>query len=420
MSPHVLVAVFLQATNVGGSDATISLTKHLRAELTYLIAESRDPVPVAFSGVTPLPNVIHNPLKSKPHMRVGAMTWRQFWYRNQNIYKDVRWLRDQQRIVQRVQPDVVCSMTTMMRRADLFFVQFLRAESFLRTYGYTPTQAERLMQFLDLKERHMLMLERENMKAENHRFIVVTSLATKRAVQTHYRIPDERIILVRNAIDTNIFTPSADIHERNRTREQLGLSPDDFAVLFVGRSPERKGIDILLTALHRIANNNIVAILVGFDDNPYVTNILKTLNIRTIFVGEVPTAELVTTYYGTADVFVLSSRVEPYGGVILEAMACGLPVVVSQYCGAAEVIDHDRTGFVLTADDTISELAQILAELQRDPDRRRVVGAEAHQEMITARDWRTQSHIIQGLVDMIAERNHFTARTETALPMSAE
>lgn len=345
--PRVLVAVFQQAVNVGGSDATISLTQHLDADLTYLVADIVAPAQEAFAR-DPVPRVIHNRLRPKPHMKVGTTSCRTLLERNWDLYRDALWLYRQERIVNQVSADVTCSMTSLLLDADIFVVQFLRAASYQNFYGVEPDRATRTLHALDLKEWFTLWTERQNMKRRNHRALVVTSEAMRRTVLEHYDVDPDRIVLVRNAIDTQVFHPPASPMDRAEARKRLGIGPSAFVVLFVGRSPERKGIDTALHAFSRMQTERVKqCVLVGFSDNAVVRDLVAEHGIAPLILGEVSRPLLTETVYPAADVLVLPSRFEPYGGVILEAMASALPVVVSPQCGAAEII-------VKTAQDSFS------------------------------------------------------------------
>lgn len=397
--PRVLVAVFTQATNIGGSSVTIDLTKYLEAELCYLVADVVEPASAVFTGVRPHPDVIVNPLRGKPHMRVGHTTWTHFWDRNRDVYRDWWWLLRQQRQIARWRPDVVCSMTTLMHRADIFFVHLLRAQSYLESYGYASTMSEKVMQRLDLKERQMLAVERQNMRSENHHFVMVSSLATKNALQTHYGIPDERIVLIRNAIDVDRFHMPSE-RDRVLARTKLGIRPDQPVVLFVGRSPERKGVDYLIDAIDA-APPGTVLLLAGFDRNSYVERLVRHSRSDVRLVGEVTTEELISTYFPVADLFALPSRVEPYGGVILEAMACGVPPVVTPQCGAAEIIATGETGFVLQGDNVSRELSELFHQALNQRNSLRIMGDAARRAMELAPSWKAQSERLAELVDRI-------------------
>lgn len=409
MKPRVLVSTFLLASDMGGSSVTIDLTKHLDADLRYVVAEAWESPQAIFAGISPTPEVIVNPHRSKPHMRAGSLSWRELWNRNWDIHRDALWIRRQQRFVRQWSPDVVCSMTTLMKRADIFVVHFLRAQSFLETYGYSSTLSDKLIQRLDLKERHTLSLERENMKKENHRYIMVSSEATKRALQEHYDVPDSRIVIIRNAVDDQYFAKPSPA-KKAAAREKLGIRPDETVVLFVGRSPERKGIDYLISAVESTGRSNLRILLVGFKDNRYVNDLLKKTRSSFTLVGEVSICELSTVYYAAADLFVLPSRVEPYGGAVLEAMACGVPPIVTPQVGAAEIIRHGETGFVLPGEHPRQELADLLCQLLDSRHTLDRLGVAARANIEQSLSWKEQCAKLNGLVVSLGESSRGAKR----------
>jgi glycosyltransferase involved in cell wall biosynthesis len=93
------------------------------------------------------------------------------------------------------------------------------------------------------------------------------------------------------------------------------------------------------------------------------------------FVGHVPKADL-PELYRRASVFVLPSLADSYGLVTLEAMACGLPVIVTENCGSKEAVREGVDGFVVPIRDP-QALATALRRLYDDPDRRHAMGRVA-------------------------------------------
>lgn len=153
----------------------------------------------------------------------------------------------------------------------------------------------------------------------------------------------------------------------------LGSEP---VVLFVGRLINKKGVDILLEAFARVVQNVPSQLLIA-GDGPERTKLEEQaarlrVNDRVHFVGFQQPKDL-PRFYCAADLFVLPSRTEPWGVVVMEALASGLPVVVSNLVGCyPDVINDDQVGRVVAPEDPHS-----LAEAMRDyllkrPDKNRV------------------------------------------------
>jgi D-inositol-3-phosphate glycosyltransferase len=125
-------------------------------------------------------------------------------------------------------------------------------------------------------------------------------------------------------------------------------------ILYVGRIERLKGLDILLTAISLLEERSDVRLLVvgGSPVRDRELDRLKSGAARlgiadmVTFTGSVPQSEL-PTYYSAADVFVLPSHYESFGLAALEAMACGIPIVVSRVGGLKTFVRDGETGYLI-------------------------------------------------------------------------
>jgi glycosyltransferase involved in cell wall biosynthesis len=154
-------------------------------------------------------------------------------------------------------------------------------------------------------------------------------------------------------------------------------------VLFVGRFEHRKGIDLLLGALPAFlaAVPQARVCLVGADSNRHwqkhwQETALAALREQVEFAG-VLSNEALAQRFRAADIFVAPSRYESFGLIFVEAMANALPVLALRAPGASDVLEHERTGLLVS--EAPGELAQALIQLARDPIVRRRLGAEGRR-----------------------------------------
>lgn len=151
------------------------------------------------------------------------------------------------------------------------------------------------------------------------------------------------------------------------------------AVLFVARLIGVKRCDLLLDAAALLAREGTpIALWIAGDgaERPALERRAADLSLDGVrFLGSVATSAL-PELYGAADLFVLPSDHEPWGAVVLEAMACGLPVVASDRVGSAPDLVDDTTGAVFPAGDAAA-LADRLRRLLASPDRLRRMGDRA-------------------------------------------
>ncbi|MCR3921077.1 MAG: glycosyltransferase [Firmicutes bacterium] len=137
----------------------------------------------------------------------------------------------------------------------------------------------------------------------------------------------DKIDVIKNAVDRTVFYPI----DKQKARLALGLPQDNFIVAFTGSFIERKGVSILAEVIDQL--ENVFAIFIGQGPlEPKCRNIL--------FKGTLPN-KLVNQYLSAADIFVLPTLAEGCSNAIIEAIACGLPVVSSALPFNDEILDEN-------------------------------------------------------------------------------
>ncbi|WIM05067.1 MAG: glycosyltransferase family 4 protein [Candidatus Nitricoxidivorans perseverans] len=195
--------------------------------------------------------------------------------------------------------------------------------------------------------RYVLKAEAEMFLHPSLRAVICNSRMVRDDIARRFGLPDEKLHVIHNGVDLDAFHPGLRDAHRRRVRADLGIPPDAPVILFVGSGFERKGVSTLLRALVGAPAAHLV--VVGKDRHLNVAEKLaQTLGVddRARFLGG---REDVRPYYGAADFFCLPSLYDPMPNAALEAMACGLPVIASSTCGAAELIEEGRNGFVCDA-----------------------------------------------------------------------
>jgi glycosyltransferase involved in cell wall biosynthesis len=161
----------------------------------------------------------------------------------------------------------------------------------------------------------------------------------------HYGIPSSRIRIVPNTIDVRRYADAARTVRRNEKRVRAEQSLPDRYQLFVGRLVSDKGIEDLLAAR---AGRDLPPLLVA-GEGPLHDVVKRAANTQ--LLGFQSTERLIELY-ALAELTVVPSRVEPWGVVVNEALACGSPVVVSDAVGAAEDLVRDGDdGLIIPAGD---------------------------------------------------------------------
>jgi glycosyltransferase involved in cell wall biosynthesis len=190
--------------------------------------------------------------------------------------------------------------------------------------------------------------------------VLVTGTLARRSMLARGARP-ERIRVFANTVDVEAWQARAAelAGRRDDLRTRFGLAPQDVAVLCVARRAPEKGIYTLEEAVRAAGEP-----------------------LRAVVVSDLPHDEVIEAYVA-ADVFALLSKREPWGVVVNEAAACGLPLLLSDRVGAApDLLRDGENGFVVAAGD-VPAAAEALRKLA-DPEARRRMGARSAE---IARDW---------------------------------
>ncbi len=252
---------------------------------------------------------------------------------------------------------------------------------FLERLGSKAGARRRLWQRLSLYHRTLLALEELQFKPENFKQIVAVSEEVKNDIMRYYSVPAERITVLYNGVDHDRFQIALRDQWRCSVRRNLAIPECAPVVLFVGSGFRRKGLDRLLGIWGLPEMQNVYLLVVGEDARirQYRAHAAAVARERIVFLGRQETVE---KFYAAADVVALPSIQEAFGNVVLEALSCGLPVVVARGVGAAEVLQGSLACGVVNNADEPSELVQKLTlQLRRagEPDFPRTARSLAEQ-----------------------------------------
>ena len=202
--------------------------------------------------------------------------------------------------------------------------------------------------------------------------VTVPSRFMKEALLTHgLQAP---VDVVSNGVDTSLFRPGVEVPTKHNFQP---------TVIHVGRLSHEKRVGVLLRAFALLTQTNPESRLIIAGDGPEMSRLhdtAKRLGVldRVQFVGHVP-HDLLPALYQRADIFVTASTIETQGLVVLEAMACGLPVVGVRAAALTDAVQDEVTGFLVPPNDAMA-IAQALARLIAIPEMRMRMGREARKQ----------------------------------------
>jgi glycosyltransferase involved in cell wall biosynthesis len=160
-----------------------------------------------------------------------------------------------------------------------------------------------------------------------------------------------------------------------------------FRVIQVGGVIARKGVQYLIRAFSelKLPNSELIFVGTGYENSPIrpVLNRYAADNIK--FLGVISRAEL-PVCYGQSSVFVLPSIADGFAAVVTEAMACGIPAIVTENVGSGDLIREGETGFVIPIRD-VEALKESLLLLYRDRERCREMGRAARRSVEAGNSW---------------------------------
>ena len=189
-----------------------------------------------------------------------------------------------------------------------------------------------------------------------------------------------KLKILPRGLDTELFQPA---RRAPAFFEKFAARNGDVRLLYVGRISREKDLDVLAAAYRRLRDEGLPVQLFIVGHGPYCEAFAKSLP-EAFFTGYLAGNELATAY-ASADVFVFPSTTDTFGNVILEAQACGLPVVVSDSGGPKELVEDKTTGLITKSHD-VDDFTRAIRSLVTDPALRKRMGESARNSVID-RSW---------------------------------
>ena len=242
-----------------------------------------------------------------------------------------------------------------------------------RLRGASPLQ--RLGVALNPWHRYTLRMERKLFASPWLRAVICNSKMVREEIKARFDIPDQRLPVIYNAVDSAAFHPDVREH-RERLRARYKIPAEATVFLLVGSGYERKGVATAIAALAELPAPAHL-IVVGREKRlEKYKRLARSLDVRERITFAGPQME-VKPFYGAADAFVLPTIYDPFPNAALEAMACALPIITSTKSGAAELVEESDAGLVCVSRDVGGLAAHMRVLL--DADVRSRLGANARR-----------------------------------------
>ena len=268
---------------------------------------------------------------------------------------------------------------------------------------------KRMLTYLSPRLLTYLHLEASRIAARPMHRVVAVSALTRDQLQQAYGTDQDYPI-----IPPGVHPPTpVSTEQRAELRATLGYGPADCVLLMVARDPWRKGLPTALRALATLPPH-IKLMVIGAESQCAVQmradpSFQETLAPRVQLIAPSP---VIDHYYQAADICIHPTRNDSFGMAPLEAMAHGLPVIVSPmpYCGFSHYLEHGRHALLLNRPNDAAQLAHFIVQLEQDPVLRQHLQDHA-QIVVRQHDWAVLAERYQGLYDaLLKERSDGQAR----------
>ena len=232
--------------------------------------------------------------------------------------------------------------------------------------------------------------------------VIVCTEFMKRECEFALGTPWDKMDVIYNGVDPTKFEIVISDEEKAAFRAKYA-APEEKIIFFVGRMVREKGVQVLIEALPKIrwGYHDAKLLIVGGGHKDHLISLSQYIGMdrHVYFAGFVPDVELLKIFK-IIDIACFPSLYEPFGIVALEAMACNVPVVVSDAGGLPEVVRNGVTGTTTYAGNSNS-LADGILSVLHNPDRAAALAKAAYEDVITVFNWERIAKQTIGVYDQV-------------------
>ncbi len=296
-----------------------------------------------------------------------------------------------QRKLKKIKPDIVHTHDRIFT-ADVATVHSIPHRTWVK-----KIRRKRVPSLFDLATS---WVERRMFTKGNCKYVLPVSALAARKNREEYPAGDYRVEVVHPGVDEQFL--AAETQSGVAVRKEFGISESDFLILFVGMNFELKGLDQLLAIMGRLRKKNLHRrprlLVVGKGNREKYEHVARGYGIHddVLFAGirhDMPAV------YSASDILVLLSGFDTFGMVVTEAMAAGLPAIVSDNVGASDLVREGENGFVVNRESNTDQIATKIVELAANDERMAAMSREA-KHTAAGQSWEE----VAGKVEAVYER----------------
>jgi glycosyltransferase involved in cell wall biosynthesis len=234
---------------------------------------------------------------------------------------------------------------------------------------------DRLRRLIGRRRRYMFKV---NLTGRLSHATICVSDAVRNSLVRDYQFPERKTMTIHNGISTSAFVPCKRVGDEVRSR--FDVSEEDFLLVCAARLSEAKGVDIVLHAVSRVLRQGVSCKCLILGDGPLKEKLQKEANSLglTDYVYFEGFQKDVRPYLQACSAFILTSHIEGLPLSILEAMACGLPCIVTDVGGNVEAVKDGVTGLVISPG-SLDEAENAILYLATHPRERAQMAARSRE-----------------------------------------
>ena len=268
-------------------------------------------------------------------------------------------------------------------------------------------------------QRQVLAIEERRFTRGNFQKIAVMADLVGNQIKSRYGLNDEEVVTIYNGIDIERFNPDKRETYREEYRDRVVVPQNTFIVLCVANDYRRKGVPTLIRAAKRIKDQGGLPdgqpLRIGIIGNErhehehVMSEMCKELGVYddVKFYGP---QNLVERWMGMSDMLALPTHFDAFGNVVLEALASGMPALVSTKAGAAEVVEDGKTGWLLQDPEDDAAVAETILAAASDPERLAQMGKDA-RAAAEGYSWDHHFEAMMALYEQVAATKQQAAAT---------